>query len=412
MRRLLLFSSLLVLNYSHSQGTPFDFGDSKFVVLSDADIVASGLVDGILKNHSKIKDSLSVITLNSGIKKVDIQRINVNSSVTIKGKTLALSNNQKVAFVVENRREIDRRLPRLRNLDNMTYGRLIYAIDIQEKPKILDSLEVGIVPESISINNITNELLVVSRDTVNTITIADWNRDHFGKSISYSTRNLSSVTHGLWHPTGLFFALVTNQQTELVFYKYINGEMSEFGEFVLGFDEINDIDFVGNGNHVLVSENRGNGIVKGQLKSVLFDINGQHRVIDSISIGIGPKTLAYEPNEGLVAVSNSGTTYYPISHSLFGIKPSIGLYKIDKSTGKLSLLDEKIWNGVLPRDIEFNSQGTMLCITSFNYLDLSRIHGGLHFWEIKSNSDGYELLDSGFKITLTRGSFAVSVVEN
>lgn len=412
MRRVLLVLSLFMLNYSHSQGTPFDFGDSKFVVLSDADIVASGLVDGVLKNHPKIKDSLSVIRLNSNTKKTDIQRINVNNSVTIKGKALALSNNQKVAFVAENRREIDRRLPRLRNLDNMTYGRIIYAIDIHEKPKILDSLEVGIVPESISVNNVTNELLVVSRDTVNTITIADWNRDHFGESTSYSTRNLGSVSHGVWHPTGLFFALVTNQQTELVFYKYINREMSEFGEFVLGFDEIDDIDFIGNGNHVLVSDNKVNGTEKGQLKSVLFDINGQHRVIDSISTGIGIKTLAYEPKEGLVAVSNSGTTYYPISHTSFGIKPSIGLYRIEESTGKLSFLDKKSWNGVLPRDIDFNSQGTMLCITSFNYLDLRRIDGGLHFWEIKSNSDGYELLDRGFKITLTRGSFAVSVVEN
>ncbi|MEM8909795.1 MAG: hypothetical protein AAGD05_18245, partial [Bacteroidota bacterium] len=74
-------------------------------------------------------------------------------------------------------------------------------------------------------------------------------------------------------------------------------------------------------------------------------------------------------------------------------------------------LDTKSWEGVLPEGITFDADGKMIAITSYDFLDLTQRKGAVAFWEIVINNAGHQLRDTGFKLSVTRGSHYVRIVK-
>ncbi|BFP40730.1 lactonase family protein [Flavobacteriaceae bacterium GF1] len=415
----LAFTAVLWINAVVAQKLPFDFTAKKLLVLSDADMVSSAYIDGHLKTESGVADALTVINWGDSVAKIEDQRLHIPNSVTnwVDGMDIAL--DKKVAFVIDTKKSLPRSIQNVENVfTDLPDGSAVYAVAISdtEAPKLLDSIKVPGNPLAISVNPKTGNLLVICREKGKEINLIDWQGDSFGAIHTQSLEvGENAATHGSWHPDGKHFAVTLEPASEIQFYSLgKNNQIANMGQAVKAGTFAGAGKFSKNGAYYLVPDlkwDQGYN-VKGNLLSIAFSEQGNHKVKATVEVGVSPEGFAISPDGKLIAVSNMGTNFMPMDFALFGQKASISLLAFDENEGRFTPLDEQAWAGILPEGIAFDADGDMLVLTSFDRLDLSHRSGYLSFWKVVENNGKTVLEPTGFEYGLTRGSHYVKLIGN
>ena len=401
-----------------AQKIPFNFEAKGMVVLSDADMVSSAYLDGNLKTENGVLDALTVVKWDSLAQNLRVRSLNVPNSVTNWVDGMDVSMDSKVAFVIDTRGSLPRSIDKIKSVrGELPKGNMLYAIDISdlENPFLLDRIKVGEEPLSVDVNPVTGELLIINNDEGNDINLIQWNGNKFGalQSFAFDSGNYN-VTHANWHPSGKYFgATLEPKANKVAFFERSEGGISQIGKSIKVGSNPGPARFSKNGDYYVIPDLKWNNGYDafGALVAVKFSKTGNHAVSSTFDVGQGPEGFAFSPNGKLIAVSNMGTNPMPMDHPMFGDKASITLLEFDEDNGQFKFLDNKEWEGILPEGITFDAKGDMIAVTSYDYLDLTERKGGVSFWEITDQDGKPQLKNTGFKISVTRGSHYIKIIK-
>ncbi|MCU0451759.1 MAG: lactonase family protein, partial [Bernardetiaceae bacterium] len=342
-----------------------------------------------------------------------LRQLPVPNSVTNWVNGLAISPDGQTAFVVDTRGGLPRTVQQVKDVfADLPAGGQLYAIDIRDlaNPKLVGQVAVGSTPVSVSVNPVNQTLLICGMEKGKEIVLVDWKNGKFGPVRTYP--QAGKTTHANWHPSGKFFGLTLEETKQVVFYQVENGQAKPLGQPVDLGGFPGAALFSPNGRYYLVPNLRWDQgyDLPGEIIVVEFAENGQPQVRSRAQVGISPEGIAISPNGRWVASSNMGTNFLPHSLPLFGHRASVSLLGFDQATGTLTLHDTQAWEGVLPEGIAFDADSDALVTTSFDYLDLAKRQGGLHFWQLKDQNGKATLHNTGFKLTVQRGCHFVKII--
>ncbi|MEO0338910.1 MAG: hypothetical protein AAF242_06825 [Bacteroidota bacterium] len=407
------------LNMTFSQKLPFHFDAKGLVVLSDADMVASAYIDGQLKTEQGVTDALSAIRMDSILDQINISTLEVPNSVTNWVNGMDISNDGRYAFVVDTKGSLPRSVQKVGNVfEDLPTGNRLFAIDLSDitHPKQVAQLNIPQTPLSVDVHPVSGDLLIVCGEKGKEVLIVKWNDGQFEEMKVYDMGMPDNViTHGSWHPEQAIFGLTLEKSQEVAFFE-VNpeGELQANGKPVKAGTYPGAAVFSNKGKYYLVPDlkwDKGYD-VNGDLIAIAFDEkSAQHRFASKVELGISPEGFAISPNGKFIAVSNMGTNFMPYDFPLFGQKASVSLLSFDENKGTFQTLDEQHWEGILPEGITFDNSSQMLSVTSFDHLDLSQRRGSLSFWKIANEAGEAKLEDTGFRISLRRGSHYVRIIK-
>jgi len=135
------------------------------------------------------------------------------------------------------------------------------------------------------------------------------------------------------------------------------------------------------------------------------------QVTSIAEVGLSPEGFALSPDDSLAVTVNMRRTYLPNCLPAWRGKPysSLSLVAIDRTSGKLTPVDEYGFEGLLPEQATFDAAGSSLAAVIYNYREETPTTGAVEFWRVvKGNSPRLER--TGFKLDVVRGAHDIVLV--
>lgn len=414
--------SLLATGVMAQQG-PIQFTAKSIVALSDADMAASAMVDGNLLKDKFTKDALTTIGFPLDRSGSNINTSVISNSMALFDKVLAVSNNGRLAFVVEGRGQTGDSLTSLKGgLSGLPASTKMFTVDLSAgKPALKYGFAVGQNPTAVTINPTGNALIVASADPGKELRIVEV--DGTGKP----TRILTAaspvpnavITDLAWHPGGQFVAYTIAGSQEVGLMKYAldatkkpnlvpHGKTIKVGAMP-GTGKFNADGSV----FVLVDAKKAanaSGTGAGEVFAVQFstdDTPGEHKILSQAATGEGPESVAISPDGSVVVVVNAGQSYQPFGNAAVA-KSSLTVYALGKD-GKLTQSADYPFDGIAPQSVDFDRSGDAIAVAVPEYLDYGMRNGGIEFWKV-TKGDKPTLTKQAGRISLTRGCHAIKVI--
>ncbi|TAE34020.1 MAG: WD40 repeat domain-containing protein [Cytophagales bacterium] len=414
--------SMLASGVMAQQG-PIQFSAKSIVALSDADMAASAMIDGNLLKDKGTKDQLTTIGFPLDRSGANVFSSAVSNSMTLFDKVLAVSNNGRLAFVVEGRGQTGDSLTTLKGgLSGLPGSTKMFTVDLSAgKPAVKFGFAVGVNPNAVTINPTGNSLIVASADPGKELRIVEV--DGTGKP----TRILTAaspvanavITDLAWHPGGQFVAYTIAATGEVGLMKYAldatkKPNLTPHGKTVKVGTMPGSGRFSADGSTFVIVDGKkaagASGTGAGEVFAVQFstdDTPGEHKVASQAATGEGPESVAISPDGSVVVVVNAGQSYQPFGNAATG-KSSLTVYSLGKD-GKLTQAGDYPFEGIAPQSVDFDRTGSAIAVAVPEYLDYGMRNGGIEFWSV-TKGDKPTLTKQPGRISLTRGCHAIKVI--
>ncbi len=426
----LLFSIFSIVSIT-SFAQKLSFDAKAIITLSDADMAASSYIDGRLLKEKNSKDVLSILKLPLEKYSDEIKSIVVSNSAMALTKGMAISPILKIAYIVETRGMTLENITELRNVNSeFPAGGFITVVDISDinLPKVLYKFPVGKNPISVDISPNGEYLALCSEEYGKELQVLEL--DAAGKPIRIINKPQDfpsgKITDISWHPNNNFIAYTMEDSKEVGLLKVTRdgptgkiirldllgrslkvgnlpsaGKFTTDGKYYLVPDIKNSI-----GNK---SENVADAT--GDLFVLKFNLDGtsDHYLITKAKIGENPTGFAISPDGSLVVIANARKSYFPWENADLNKKASLSLLKL-ASDGTLSNVAEYEIDGILPKNIAFDSLGENIAVTIFDNFNYGKHFGGIEFWKVK-NGDKPTLQKQDFKLFLPRGCHSILIIK-
>jgi len=394
----------------------FSFDGKTLVTLTDADMVATALTDGQLKQQSGIKDQLHIINLSPNTTELSIKQTEVPNTVLTWPTSLELSKDGKVAFVAETRQSPLENIQKVENVKRaFPEGRSIYAIDL-EKGSIITVIDAGNLPNAIEMSHSGKILAVATEQYTEEIVLIEWKDGFFGNIQAYSTgKENVRATNISWHPSDKYLAVTLEEAGQVAFYKIVETADYALVESLGAPVEIGSLPGAGHfspdGKHYIIPNlNEWEG--PGEMVVVAFDeAEGNHQVSSKLSVGQGNEGFCISPDGNTIAVACTNGTLYPVGHPKWTPESSLYLLNFNQTEGTLTIEDQVSILGRMPQNLTFDANGDMLAVTIFEYYNLTVQSGGIQFWDIQNKDGKKQLKPSIFSATLPRGCHGLKLVK-
>lgn len=414
--------SLLAGSVMAQQG-PIQFTAKSIVALSDADMAASAMVDGNLLKDKGTKDALTTIGFPLDRSGANIYTSVVSNSMTLFDKVLAVSNNGRLAFVVEGRGQTGDSLTTLKDgVNGLPGSTKMFTVDLSAgKPAVKFGFAVGVNPTAVTINPTGNSLIVASADPGKELRIVEV--DGTGKPTRILTAPSPvtgvAITDLAWHPGGQFVAYTIASTGEVGLMKYAldatkKPNLTPHGKPVKVGIMPGAGKFNADGTTFVIVDSKkaagASGTGAGEVFAVQFsteDTPGEHKVASQAATGEGPQSVAISPDGSVVVVVNAGQSYQPFGNAAVG-KSSLTTYSLGKD-GKLTQSADYPFEGIAPQSVDFDRSGDAIAVAIPEYLDYGMRNGGIEFWKV-TKGEKPTLTKQAGRISLTRGCHAIKVI--
>ena len=426
----ILFSILsLATTLAYSQKLSFEA--KGIISISDADMAASAFVDGKLFKERGTKDFMSIVKLPIDKYSDEIKSLVVSNSAINSAKSIVISPNHPIAYVVETRGTTPETITEVRNIyTGLPAGGFISVIDISDlsQPKIMYKFPTGKNPTAINISPNGEYLALCSEEDGKELQLLEL--DPTGKPIriinkpqGFQAGKISDIT---WHPNNNFLVFTMEDSKEVGLLKVTRDgptnkiiRLDIVGRTLKVGSLPSSGQFTTDGKYYLVLDMKSNIANKlesgsddfGDLFVIKFNLEGksEHYLITKTKIGETPTSFAISPDGSLVAVTNAKKSYFPWNSNESSKKASISLLKLS-TDGSLNNVAEYEFDGILPKNIVFDRTGENIAVTVFDYFNFGKHFGGLEFWKVK-NGENPSLQKQDFKLFMPRGSHAFQIVK-
>ncbi|RRB00770.1 beta-propeller fold lactonase family protein [Larkinella rosea] len=411
----------LLTTGAFAQQDPIQFTAKGIVVLSDADMAASALVDGNLYKSKTSRDALTVVKFPLDRSGQNITTAPISNSSVLYDKAAVVTPNGRFAFVLEGRGQLGDSLATLKGgIKDLPSAARMFIVDLAPAKPTAKVVSVGALPTAITINPQGNTLAVASGEAGKEMRLIEIDNTGTPKRVITAPSPVpgARITDLVWSPAGDFIAYSIEDSQEVGVMKYsldaakkpnivphgkpikvgglpATGKFSPDGKFFI----VSDIKKAANAQ----------GAGKGELFVVQFsteDTPGEHKIVSQTASGESAEALTVSPDGSMVIVANSGQSYQPFSNAGAG-KSSLSVYSLDKE-GKLTLANEYPFEGISPQSIEFDKSGNAIAVAVSEYLDYGDRSGAIEFWKV-TKGDKPSLEKMPGKINVTRGSHTVRV---
>ncbi|PWJ56753.1 hypothetical protein CLV98_11064 [Dyadobacter jejuensis] len=422
MKRIALFAGLIAMGSvpAVAQST-IDFNAKGIVVLSDGDMEASALVDGKLLTDIAAKDQLTTIKFPAVRGTKGVGSSIIANSVIGNTKTMAVPTFGRLAFVLENKvRPADGTAEYKDILSEFPIGEKLYVVDISNlaDPKAKFGFPVGKNPTSIDINK--NELIIstseAGKELVFIETAADGKPTRF-LNLPAAIDSTTRIVDLSWHPSGDFIAFTLDNH-EVGIYKVIReaGKLKNvdlLGKTIKVGSNPTFGSFSPDGKHYFIVDGKsvqGKGTEAGELLVVDFSMDGsaEHKIASQTNIGVNPGSFAISPDGSLLVAVNAAKSGSQWTEPGSGVGSSLNLFKIG-ADGTLSKVADYPFEGIYPRSVAFDKDGSNIAVTVFEYLEFGTGNGGVEFWTV-TKGDTPALKKQDAKVSLGKGAHTVRVI--
>ncbi|NJL22700.1 MAG: lactonase family protein [Leptolyngbyaceae cyanobacterium SM1_3_5] len=442
-RRLLLLGlSVLTLipNAAIAQtpdrAAPMTFQGRYLVSISDADMVASAYVDGLLGPREG-EDALSVIPLG-GRHVRDLRAYETEATNSVAGPpvAVAVTPDGRYAIVVETFRQRPDGDWQNQRFSDLQQGDRISVFDLSNptRPTRVQDVTFGERPTSVSINR-EGSLIAVTfhpngAGTETPLAIIPFQAGRLGQPTFPQVPNVSSgdeLIHAEWHPTQDLLALVNSTAAEVSFARWTNQNTLEpWGNVV----EVEKAPFMArftpDGRHVITNglywgadvEGRWNEAPRGSLLSIRLEAGTQadgsprHALVSRSMTGVSPEGLAISPNGRYVVTTNLERSFLPYDDDRITWFSSLSLITLDPQTGQLNHVADYPYDGILPEAAAFDASSQYIAVANYDHFD-DRIQGGsIDFWRIASDPLNPQpiLVQTRYAVPVTRGAHSLVLV--
>lgn len=412
------------------------FNGRALLIASDADMVATAYGDGNLDRVTGVEDTLTVINLPLNQQQPQVDQLQVSNSVMSWPQIIATSPDGTKAYIVEARGRPADGIQELASIEEMPEGQRLTVVDISNpaKPQVIESVDVGRNPEHISISPNGRFLAVNIEEKGQELLIVQLQPD--GKLGKHFYFPVPSIDEGednqtvVWHPSGEFLAINQNSDTQVGFYQVQTDAKNQvtvkpYGEAIEVGNHLSNGRFSADGKFFLVPDlkwrtwgnfRQGNFLMnpKGEMVAIRFEPSKEKppEIVSRAEVGLSPEGFALSPDNSLIATVNMRRTYLPFNFPpVWRGKPysSLSLVQFDKSSGKLTTLQEYGFEGLLPEQASFDADGKSLAVVIYNYREQSPTTGAVEFWNVVGGNKP-SLERTGFKIDVVRGAHDITLV--
>ena len=417
-----------------SPSAPLQFIGRALLVASDADMVATAYADGQLDRVSGVNDALSVIPLPLNGSAPEVNTVQASNSVMSWPQIIAVSPDASRAYVAEVRSQPADGVQAFETIDQMPEGQRITVVDIANlaQPTILESVEVGLNPEHLSISPDGRFLAVNLMEPGREFLIVRLQPDgRLGQRFYFpmptdGTRQDNFAA--IWHPSGQFLAMTQNRNREVGFYQLnetVAGEVTiaPYSEPLTVGNHLSNARFTADGRFLLVPDLkwRTHGLrlfnyllnPKGEMIAIRFepDSGQPPEIVSRVEVGLSPEGFALSPDDSLIATVNLRRTYLPSYLPFWRGRPysSLSLVTFDNISGQLTAIDEYGFEGLLPEQASFDASGNSLAVVIFNYRESSPETGAVEFWNVRPEETP-RLERTGNTLDVVRGAHDIVLV--
>lgn len=437
---LILSIQLLEVGWSQQAAQAPNFSGSYIATISDGDFLASTYDDGKLPAPG-VTDRLSIVPLPLNGKQEKIARINVSNSVIGAPYALALSSDSRTAFVVETLGAMPIGATRREQLPP---GNRLVAINLADlsRPVVRSQITIAPKPETVHVHP-NGELLAISTQTTGKeIILIPVRAGKFSKSSEFSLQQLGIqpdpdrfqqglyVSQVQWHPSGKYLAVNLDYRDEIAFFQLQSSpdttlQLIPWGEPVkVGKDPFTG-QFTPDGRFFLSSNwgrNFGVGVktleqrlptTRGTVSAIqLAAVNTpaaevRHRVVSTAIADNSPESLAISPDGSKVVTVNMRGTVFPPNSPRFTRQATLSLMTLDRTSGRLTKIDDYPFEGILPEGAAFDVSGNGLAVAVYDYFT-PKPKGGIEFWQVIQQPQ-LKLQRTGYVVDLDRGVHQVLV---
>jgi hypothetical protein len=415
------------------------FAARALVAASDADMLGTAYVDGVLQPIEGTHDSVSRIDIDKrSVQTSDL----VTNSVTGWPGTLELSPDGKYAYVIESRGSRPANVDRVDNVHkDLLEGRLLTTVDLNsEMPKVVRTDDIAIDPTSVAVAPNGKWLAIAARDDESPITFVMLD-DGVPIAVRHpllslppfpppppeatAQESLAGVSYLRIAPNGRTIAIHI-QSTYLIFGEVIFDADGNPAKIRLGPPmQLTKCMSVGrwslDGRHYIVSDTNwgptpGDTFVAGPGELVSLAVEGfGAKVVSRAQVSLSPEGMEMSRDGSLFVAVNMERTFYPETFP-FDLIPrrqqaSLSLVSFDASSGQLKVLDGPIaFNGVLPEDAVFDRDADMLAVAIFHDRVAKPMDGWIEMFAIDRSGGLPKIVPTGQRIRLPRGVHDLAVV--
>ncbi|GAA4404925.1 hypothetical protein GCM10023187_22820 [Nibrella viscosa] len=409
-----------------AQQGPVQFSARGIVALSDADMSASAFVDGNLYKEKGVRDALTTIQFPLDRNTDKMGSVVVSNSMTLLDKPLAVSNNGRVAFVLEGRGQVSDSVATLKNgINDLPASNAMYIVDISNaaKPTVKFRFPTGGSLTALAITPQSNALIVASADAGKELKIIEI--DNTGKPTRVLTAEAPTksgqITDLTFHPSGQFvaYSIAGSQEVGLMKYAIDNASKKPYliahGAPIKVGAMPGTGKFTADGKFFVLTDSKKAASAQGSGAGEAFVIQfstedkpGEHKIVSQAATGESPEALAISPDGATIIIANSNQSYLPFNSGKAG-KSSLSVYSLGQD-GKLTLANEYPFDGIMPQAVEFDKTGDAIAVAVSEYLDYGTRTGGIEFWRV-TKDDKPALTKQPGRISVTRGVHALKVIQ-
>lgn len=422
MKKVALFAGFAALGaLPVAAQSPVNFNARGIVVISDADMSASALVDGKLLRDNTAKDYLTSIKLPIERGSKSVGSALVSNSVLGSTKTLAVPMTGGLAYVLESRLRPDDGVAEYKDA-NMDFpaGEKLFVVDIANlaAPKAKFGFPVGKFPTSIDINK--NELIISTKTAGKDLVFIESAPD--GKPARFlnlpsgidSTNKITDVS---WHPSGDYIAFTLGQTHEVGLYKVLReaGKLKNIelvGKPVQVGTEPTFGKFSPDGKHYFVLDSKGapgKAAGEGELVVVDFSMDGavEHKVASKVPVGLNSGSFAISPDGSTLVTVNAGKSMLPWNEAGAATGASLSLYKV--ANGAVTKVADYPFEGIYPQSVAFDKDGSNIAVAVFEYQEYGSGNGGVEFWTV-TKGDAPSLKKQVARVSVPKGAHTLRVI--
>ncbi len=418
---------------------PMDFEGRFIVSISDADMLSSAYVNGMLGPREG-RDALSVIPLGGDPREWQAYEVEASNSVAGPPAAVDITPDGRFAFVVESF------TPRPADGDGLehTFGDLAFGdsllvFDLADprNPVLHEEVRLPLRPDAVRVNA-TGTIVAVSINpngggTETPIAVFPFGDGRLGEPSFPSVPAWVAGDRLIdldFHPETDVLALINETGKDLRFVEVLEagGEFSLelIGNVVETERAQYRVEFAPDGRHVLTNalywgadiQGTWNEAPRGSVISVRYraeeraDGTVRHALVSRAITGVSPEGLAISPDGRWVATTNLERSFLPYDDPRITFFSSITLIEFDRETGALRRIGDFTYSGILPEAVLFDNSGNYLAVATYDHFDDRRMGGSIDFWRIAGDvQDPFrvELVKTEYSVPVTRGAHSMAI---
>ncbi len=401
-----------------AQKPTVDFNARGIVVLSDADMTASAMVDGKLMKEVGSRDLVTSIVLPLTDRSLEIGSTVVSNTATNWTKGMAISADGRTGFVLESRGQVADSIKMVKSMADLPLGAKMFVMDLSNpaKPTARFGVPTGKLP--LAVDMLNNQLVIVSSETDKEIQLLEVDGTGRPTRVVNTALKMPGVraTDVSWHPGGEFIAVTLEESKAIQLFKARRNAAGKivifdiFGKPIAVGTKPTAGYFTPDGNFYIVSDLK-DGMAKSELIVVQINITdaaAESKIVSQATVGSWAEGFAISPDGSMVVTTNANKSYLPWDNADLNRKSSLSLLSLAKD-GKLTNIAEYDFEGVAPQSVVFDKTGDNIAVAVYEYFDFGKRNGAVEFWKVNKGATS-SLTRSAIKVNVARGAHTLKMI--